>query len=160
MEVPGFAIYGDPRTKKNSPRIVTIPTKGARRCHVCGHMQGFPRVLPSEAYERWEMDALKQLIGITHKLGVELPIISPVSIEAHVYLEPRADGKLRHDCGDIVGYLQGIGDMLEKGGILANDRQIEDWDGSRRHVDDGKGPRVEIYITVLAEVPRQEALCL
>ena len=43
-------------------------------------------------------------------------------------------------------------------GIIADDRQIEDWDGSRRLID-AANPRVEIYITLVGDAPaRQERL--
>jgi Holliday junction resolvase RusA-like endonuclease len=49
--------------------------------------------------------------------------------------------------------------MLQSAGILSNDNQIEDWDGSRRLKDAGR-PRVEIYITVVQERAVQEDLPL
>ena len=161
-EIPGFAIRSSaPRTKKNSARVVTIPAKGARRCHACGKMPGFPKVLPSEAYETWERAALREMLVIVPALraaGVELPITAPISVEALVYVEPRADGKMRADVGDVCGYYQAVGDMLQAAGIIADDRQIEDWDGSRRLID-AANPRVEIYITLVGDAPaRQERL--
>jgi Holliday junction resolvase RusA-like endonuclease len=162
IEIPGFAVHGAPRTKKTHNRVVQIPNKGARRCYACGHMPSFPRVLPSEAYEAWEAAALREMLlvkGLLRQHGVELPILGAVSVEAHIYLEPAADGKLRRDCGDLCGFLQAVGDMLEKAEVIRNDRQIEDWDGSRRHPD-AVNPRVAIFISTLEEIPRQEKLCL
>jgi Holliday junction resolvase RusA-like endonuclease len=115
-------------------------------------MPGFPKPLPSEAYEEWEKNALSQCVGIKVQLaslGVELPILAPVSVEAAVYRE--------RDTGDAVGYYQAVGDMLQAAGILKDDRQIEDWDGSRR-LKDAANPRVEIFITVLSDLPIQEKL--
>ena len=157
MEIPGFVLRAEhPRTKKNSGRVITIPNKGARRCYACGHMPGFPKVLPSEAYERWEAACLRECFGIKAKLAqrsVVLPITAPISIEAHIYLTPAATGQLRKDCGDVAGFHQAIGDMLQEAGIIADDRQIEDWDGTRRHADTINQPRVEIYITVVGAAP-------
>lgn len=161
MTIPGFVIRGQARTKKNSPRVITIPTKGARRCHACGHMPGFPKVLPSEAYETWEQSALRECLVIMPALrarGIELPITAPISVEALIYLEPRADGQMRMDVGDVSGFIDAIGDMLQACGIIANDRQIEHWDGTRRLLD-RDNPRVEIYIETLgSEMPTQEVL--
>jgi Holliday junction resolvase RusA-like endonuclease len=159
--IPGFVLKSEhPRTKKNGSRVVTIPKKGGHRCHSCGHMPGFPKVLPSEAYERWEAACLVECIGIKRALlahGVVLPIAAPVSIEAHVYLMPAASGKMRLDCGDLVGYLQAIGDLLQAAEILKDDRLVEDWDGSCRHVDAAQ-PRVEVYIMVVGDArPAQES---
>lgn len=153
-EIPGFVISGPPRTKKNSGRIVTIPNRGARKCRACGHMPGFPKILPSEAYEVWEKYALEQCIRIKSQLrarGVELPIKDLISIEALIYRQQLS--------GDVAGFHQAIGDMLQKAGIIADDKQIEDWDGTRR-LKDAARPRVEIYITVIAEQPVQQNLIL
>lgn len=151
IEVPGFVVRGAPRTKKNSPRIVTIPRKGALRCHTCGHMTGFPRILPSEAYEEWESAALRECLVIRPVLtaaGFTLPITSPIGIEALIYRD--------RNVGDLSNYLEAVADMLQAAGIIADDRQIEDWDGSRRLID-RDNPRVEIYITILEETPIQES---
>lgn len=151
-EIPGFVIYSPPRTKKTHSRIVTIAKKGSSRCRACGHMPGFPKLLPSEAYLEWEESALQQCVGIKLQLaraGVSLPVAGLVSIEAHIYRQTNV--------GDAVGFYQAIGDMLQAAGILANDRQIEDWDGSRRLVDKHR-PRVEVFLSVLEERAVQLAL--
>jgi Holliday junction resolvase RusA-like endonuclease len=153
-EIPGFVILGPPRTKKNHGKIISIPKKGSRRCLACGHQPGFPKIMPSDAYQEWEASALNQAIGIKLKLarrGVQLPIAGLVSIEALIY---------RHaDVGDVAGYHQAIGDMLQAAGFLANDAQIEDWDGTRR-LKDAARPRVEIYIMVIEPRAVQEPLAL
>lgn len=155
--IPGFVIYGPPRTKKTHGRIVTVTRKGQKRqvCYAC-HRQtnGIPILLPSEAYEEWEKEALAQVPGIKLQLanlGVTLPLAGLLSIEALVYREANV--------GDTAGFHQAIGDMLQKAGILANDVQIEDWDGTRR-LKDALKPRVEIYITVVTERAVQEDLPL
>lgn len=147
-DVPGFVIHGAPRTKKNSQRIITIPAKGAHRCHACGHLKGFPKVLPSEAYEAWEAAALREIMTIKPRLGIDLPITGPVSVEALIYRE--------RDVGDLSNYLEAVADMLQAAGVLKDDKQIEDWDGSRRRKD-AANPRVEVFITLLDV---QESLCL
>lgn len=153
-EIPGFVIAGPPRTKKNSGRIVTIPNKGARRCALCHHVQGFPKLLPSEQYATWEKNALEQCLVIKTRLrqqGVALPIAGLVSIKALIY---RAQAS-----GDLCGYLQAIGDMLQSAEIIQDDVQIDCWDGSRR-LKDAALPRVEIWITVLEERAVQTGLSL
>jgi hypothetical protein len=152
--IPGFVITSAPRTKKNSGRIINIPKKGSARCRVCGHMPGFPKILPSEAYEEWEAAALQQCFVIKRQLadrGVFLPLAGLVSIEALIYREVNV--------GDACGFYQAIGDILQKTGILADDKQIEDWDGSRR-LKDAANPRVEIYITIVEERAVQVELAL
>ena len=149
MDIPGFVIPGPPRTKKTSNRVISIPKKGAHRCARCGHMPGFPKVLPSEAYEQWEAAAVLHCAIIKAALrsvGVELPITAPVSVDAQIYRD--------RNVGDVCGYQQAIGDMLQDAGIISNDSQIEDWDGTRRRID-RESPRVEIWITMLEEGPQQ-----
>lgn len=50
--------------------------------------------------------------------------------------------------GDASGFYQGLGDLLEKRGVLANDSQIADWNGSEL-LKDSKRPRVELTLEVL-----------
>ena len=137
--IPGFVIRGRPTTKKTSNRVVRIPKKGAHRCPKCGDMPGFPKVLPSEQYERWEAAAMDQFGPIKAELvrrGVSLPITGLVSVEALIYRE--------RNTGDVAGFIQAIGDVLQEGGIVANDRQIEDWDGTRRAERRRESPRRDL----------------
>jgi Holliday junction resolvase RusA-like endonuclease len=153
-DVPGFVVRGVTRSKKNSPRVVNI----GPMCRVCGKRGGFPKVLPSQAYCDWEADAIRQCMTIKPKLiaaGVELPIVHPIGIEAVFYLAPTKAGLMRLDCPDLSNLLEAVGDMLQESGIIKDDRQIADWDGSRRLLGE---PRVEIYITILEMVPVQEQL--
>lgn len=145
FDVPGFVIYGAPRSKKNSPRIVNI----GPMCRVCGKRGGFPKVLPSLAFEEWQADAIRQCMLIKPKLvavGVELPIVHPVGIEALFYLAPTKEGRMRLNCPDLSNLMEAVADMLQEAGILQDDRLIADWDGSRRLLGE---PRVEIFITIL-----------
>ena len=152
--LPGFRIYGPPRTKKTHGRIVTLTPKGQKReyCHQCKRQFGRQIILPSDQYTTWEGEALAQMPLIRSKLaaaGVSLPVVGLVSIEARIYREA--------NIGDTAGFIQAIGDMLQRAGILENDVQIEDWDGTRR-LKDATNPRVEIFITVLEERAVQESL--
>lgn len=147
-ELPGFVIRAIPRTKKNSQRIVSM----GKQCRVCGKRGGFPKVLPSLAYEEWLESALVQCHGIRQALtnwGAVLPIEAPVGIEAHIYRD--------RNVGDLSNFLEAIGDMLQAAGIIKDDRQIEDWDGSRR-LKDADNPRVEVFLTILSDQPVQESL--
>lgn len=83
--------------------------------------------------------------------GVVLPIASPMSVEAHFYQYVNR--------ADATGLYESIADLLQDAEIIANDRLIEDWDGSRRLVDKLR-PRVEIFISVLEEKAVQEDLPL
>lgn len=145
MEIPGFVISGPPRTKKTSSRIIQIPKKGGKKCAVCHHRPGFPKLIPSEAHEEWLKEAMAQaarIKAIFLRQGVALPLEGPVSVEALIYRDRLT--------GDACGFYQAIGDMLQTAGFIANDAQIEDWDGSRR-LKDAKRPRIEIYLTLVSE---------
>lgn len=147
-ELPGFKILGIPRTKKTSNRVVNI----GPMCRTCGKRGGFPKVLPSLAYEEWLSAAQGQLNVIKERLvawGAVLPIEAPVGIEAHIYRD--------RNVGDLSNFLEAIGDMLQAAGIIKDDRQIEDWDGSRR-LKDADNPRVEVFITILEDIAVQESL--
>ena len=69
--------------------------------------------------------------------GLRRPIAASVSCSAIFYRDA--------DRGDLVGYMQGLADLLEKRGILKNDRQIVSWDGSRLALD-RDNPRVEVLL--------------
>ena len=153
-DVPGFVIYGTPRSKKTSNRVVNI----GPMCRVCGKRGGFPKVLPSEAYCEWEADAVRQCMDIKVKLrnaGIELPIAHPIGIEALFYLAPTKEGRMRLDCPDLSNLMEALADMLQEAGIIKDDRQIADWDGSRRLLGE---PRIEVFIAILETIPVQEVL--
>jgi hypothetical protein len=135
-----------PRTKKNSPMILP----GAKH----------PILMPSEAYREWERFALESLktAGIIEpimmgrkangKRDVRLrwrvadAINFPVNCEALFYRDARI--------GDACGFYQAVGDMLQAAGVLADDKHIASWDGSRL-LKDARRPRVEITLTEVRE---------
>ena len=119
-----MVIVGAPRTKKNHSTIV--------------RSKGRPRLIPSEAYRRWESVAVPQMR--IYWAGRE-PIARPVNVCAVFYRDA--------DRGDAVGYYQALADALEKAGVVVNDKWIWSWDGSRMDKDADK-PRVEIEITEAA----------
>ena len=134
-----LVIDGAPRTKKNS----------GRRKYSFRQKRTFS--VSSEAHESWAIRAAYQL---REAWRGRAPLQGPLHVRADIYRDA-----LR---GDLVGYLQAIGDVLEvatpkaslttramKGGVILDDDQIESWDGSRR-LKDAKRPRVEIYIEELA----------
>ena len=119
-----FTIEGAPRTKSNSPRIAR--TKGGKRF-----------VLPSKASVAWEASAIGQLL----KQRKAPALAVPVNCRALVYRE-------RNGPGDASNYYKAIGDALERGRAVVNDRLIVSWDGSRILLD-RKRPRVEITLEPL-----------
>lgn len=130
-----FTIYGAPRTKKNHGRR-KYSFKKKRTFNV-----------PSEQYETWARIARMSLPLIQQQMadaGVELPIAADLNCRAMIYRDA--------DAGDAVGYYQGLADWLEDVGIVVDDVQIRQWDGSRL-AKDGALPRIEV---TLDELPARE----
>lgn len=115
-----YTIQGIPRTKKNSQRIIVIGGKRA--------------VLQSRQYLSWEAPAVFQLQAQRHGFTWNIP----VNMRAIVYRDRAV--------GDLLNYLAAISDVLEKAGVVKNDRQIVSLDGSRMLVDRQR-PRVEIELS-------------
>lgn len=142
-----FTISGAPRTKKTSNRIVR-----------CGK---FVKILPSQQYEAWFKDAMKQAAIIRRQLedlqGASLPLTGKIQVRALFYRDAAR--------GDLLGYAQGLADYLQEpviskefktirqgAGVILNDSAIVSWDGSRLLVDSAK-PRIEVEITVDESTP-------
>lgn len=117
-----MTVYGAPRTKKTSNRVV----RAGR----------FTKVLPSEAFERWEALAVPQM---RIAWAGRAPIAHAVNVRAVFYRDAER--------GDAVGYYQALADALETAGVLVNDKHIVSWDGSRLAKDKNR-PRVEVEIEV------------
>ena len=128
-----YVISGDPRTKKNSQRILY---KGAR-CPVCKKGK-IPFVMPSEAFEKYQEAALWELRCPKHK-----PIEAPVNVKCLYYMGTKG-------AVDLNNLLEATCDILVKAHVLADDnsRIVAGHDGSRVLYDKGN-PRVEITITAI-----------
>lgn len=119
-----FTIPIAPVTKKNHSRIV-----------MCGK---YPKLLPSEAYKRYEKEAMP-LLKIN--FGACGTIDYPVNLKCVFYLDKRRKG-------DLAGYLQAVQDLLVEAGILADDNRniVASVDGSAV-LYDKENPRTEVTIT-------------
>lgn len=114
-------IYGEPRTKKNSARILRTRS-------------GTPFVAPSKAYVDYETDCLRQ-INRPHS-----PISARVNVRCVYYMATRRKV-------DLANLIEATCDILVTAGVLADDnsRIVAAHDGSR--VDyDKQNPRAEIWI--------------
>ena len=118
-----LTIPGAPRTKKNHGRRV--------------HAGGRVLTMPSLAWQEW-CDAVAPQIRAWALRNRVQPIARPVNCAALFYRDA-----LR---GDAVGFYQGLADVLEKAGIVENDKFIVSWDGSRLRKDAAR-PRVELALT-------------
>jgi len=146
-----LVVYGNPRTKKTSNEIhLTVHKK-----NVVGWVQrqlalindpvrlirailSRVKVQPSKLWRKWAKDA-PIVAG-----GGGFPVDCPCHVTATFYRE-RA-------IGDLLGYMQGIADLLQERKYITNDRLIVNWDGSRL-AKDNERPRVEL--TIKEEVSRE-----
>ena len=114
-------IRGDPRTKKNSQRLIRA---GARLIPVT-----------SKAYEQYRRDCLNQITGDKRKR-----IDFPVNVCCVYYMATRRRV-------DLTNLLEATDDILVDAGVLEDDNStiITGHDGSRVHYDKCD-PRVEIDI--------------
>lgn len=116
-----FFIPGRPATKKTGQRIVWVKKRA--------------RILPSEAYEVYEEYCLFWLKRIKERFTGKVKVSA-------IYTMPD-----RRSWPDLCGLLQATGDVLERAGIIENDRDIVSWDGS--YIEDKtskENPGVLIYI--------------
>lgn len=120
-----FTVWGSPRTKKTSNQVVT---------------RGRVRVLPSKAWTTWVKTA-----PILRGTNRDEPVIQVFSVADELY---NICAIFYRDArrGDAVGYYQRLADLLEKRGVISNDKFFVSWDGSRLEID-RKYPRVEIVLT-------------
>lgn len=128
-------LYGDPRTKKNSPRPVPIRRKDGTK---------YTKILPSKAYEQYEADCLKQITGVMRK-----DIQRPVNVKGVYYMKTRR-------VIDLANLLEATCDILVAAGVLKDDNSkiVVSHDGSRVRYDKDN-PRAEIEIK---EMPYENLL--
>ncbi len=133
-----IVIPGAPRTKKNHGRVVRVKDK--------------PVHLPSDAWRRWRDGAiLFARAGYTRAAlaaglpsrparegGGYAPLAQPVNCAAWFYRDA--------ETGDAVGYYQGLADLLQEAGVVADDKWIVSWDDSRM-LKDAHNPRVEVTLS-------------
>ncbi len=117
-----LVIPGQPVTKKNSQ---------VARC-----VNGRPLVLQSRAYRAYEKAALKVLLAYQ-----DVKFLGPVAVTAGYWLKDNR----RPDLNNLMA---ATADILEKAGIIRDDRNIVSWDGSRI-LGVSPNPRTEINIRAL-----------
>lgn len=115
-----FVIPGRPATKKNSSQYIP-------KIH---------RLIPSKAYQNYEKIAVKAL----REQYKEEPIDNPVIVTAKYIMDNRRAWP------DLVGLMQATGDILQKAGVIADDRYIVDWNGTQIYDVDPYNP--ECLITI------------
>ena len=114
-----LTIPGQPATKKNSQ---------VARC-----VNGKPLVIQSKAYRAYEKAALKALLAYQGER-----FLGPVAVTVAYWLKDNRRP-------DLTNLLQATADILEKAGVIRDDRNIVSWDGSRI-MGVSPNPRTEITI--------------
>ena len=125
-----ITIPGRPMTKKNHQQILRNKRTGK------------PFVVQSESYQNYETACLWHL-----KTYRGPKFTGPVRVTCRYWMPNRRSWP------DLPGLYQATADILEKAGIIANDRNIVSMDGSEIMGVDRENPRVEIEIENL--VPRE-----
>jgi Holliday junction resolvase RusA-like endonuclease len=118
-----FTVLGAPRTKKCHQRILRFGR--------------FNKVVPSTAWMAFRDIAVPQL----RRQWQSPPIEVDVNCRATFYRDRAV--------GDAVGFYQSIADVLEEAGVVADDKHIVSWNGSRLDKDASR-PRIEIELTQAA----------
>lgn len=126
MEPLRITLTGEPRTKKNSQRIMVKP-------------DGKRFVMPSRQYEQYEERCLWQLTGY------RMEIDEPVNVRCVYYMATRRKV-------DLCNLIEASLDILVRGRVLMDDHAgiVASHDGSRVRYD-REHPRAEITIEDLAE---------
>jgi Holliday junction resolvase RusA-like endonuclease len=120
-----FTILGHPRTKKTSQRVIQA--------------RGRTVVIPAEVTIKWSDDAQLQLQAqLGRYRGKTFHARQRWNLRAHFY-------RPQETTADLVNHLQALCDVLQAAKVVANDRWIAGFDGSRLFVDE-KNPRVEITL--------------
>lgn len=115
-----LVIPGRPATKKNSSRYIP-------KIH---------RLIPSKAYQNYEKIAVKAL----REQYKEEPIDNPVIVTARYIMDNRRAWP------DLVGLMQATGDILQRAGVIADDRYIVDWSGTMIYDVDPENPKCLITL--------------
>ena len=123
-------IPGRSRILKNSKRLV--------RNRKTGRM--FP--IASDIYKRWEIYAAMFI----RRAKTDPTIDYPVTVSMRFYFKDHA-----HE-PDLSNLYQGVEDLLQKEGVITNDKLIYSHDGSRKVFGD-KNERVEVVVTRFLPTP-------
>jgi len=123
LMIPGRCI-----TKKSSQVFITTP-------------KGKKFLIPKKAYREYEKNSI---IELQSQLPYRFETIKEKIQVKALFWMPNHRGY-----PDLLGVLESIGDILEKTGIIKNDRNIISWDGSRIMGINKEDPRTEITLEVI-----------
>lgn len=131
-----ITIPGRPYAKKNNPQVFCI--SGCKGWFRGGGPQPKKIITPSKEYQEYEkycLSYLRQWGNISYN--------EPVHVKCLYWMR---DKRGWPDLGNL---LAATSDILEKAGIIENDRLIGSYDGSRIAGIDKENPRVEILIKLI-----------
>lgn len=114
-------------TKKNHQQIRQLKTKGGGRR---------PSIAQSDRYIQYEKDCLWQ----TRR--PRQPFKGRLWVRCRYWMPTLQKP-------DLIGLMQSTSDILEKAGVIVNDKEIESYDGSRIMGKDAANPRAEIEIFIM-----------
>ena len=138
-----LTILGAPRTLKNSGQVVFLPSHG--KGQPCPHCKKpvLAKVFPSPAWRAWERKAGFQVLpgGRLYRANLAgtrqtllsvnggpashwTPLALPMRCRALFYREQQGPG-------DLIGYLQGLGDLLQAWKVIEDDVLLASFDGSK-----------------------------
>lgn len=122
---------GQPITKKNSMQIIQLPVKGkagAKR----------PCLIQSKQYREYEKNCLAQIVNGKGAAQGRLHVVCKYWMKTARF-------------PDLSNLCSGTHDLLQKGGVIIDDKNIVSMDGSRIMGKDAKNPRAEIEVYVMED---------
>lgn len=158
-----LTILGAPRTKKtHNEAAISLSHPGrdgklrGQPCPRCGARLR-ASVYPSTAWRQWIRDARLYVDGTRPLVRLKLPsgVMTfercdplPASRFVPIDREVNCRALFYRDArrGDLLGYQQGLADLLQEWEVITNDRLIVGWDGSRMLTDRDR-PRVDVELT-------------
>lgn len=91
-----------------------------------------PKAIAGESYLTYHLSLLKR------QFKQAFPITEPISVSFIFHYKKNKNGKPTKQVADLSNLIQGPEDALQKAGVILNDKQIESFDGTRRHYDSDK----------------------
>lgn len=153
-----LTVLGPPRTKKTSNEIhltvnkqyVVRWVRGLQNLAAGELMRAILMKVKVQPNKRWRQWAKHAPIIMQPELPIVMvekkPVFESIDCDVHitaVFYRERA-------AGDLLGYEQGLADLLEQRKVIVNDRQLVCWDGSKLDKDKER-PRVELMLHRVGE---------
>ncbi len=131
-----LTIWGQTPPKKSGMKIIVNKKTGR------------PMIIQKETYTTWAKDAVTQIKNHLMDTHGTLPYwTSPVRVKAVIYRHTKRKA-------DLINVLQSICDVLEEAGVILNDFQVKDLDGSRLYLGTPKDrARAEVEISLTTTDP-------